>query len=135
MAFETHTMTDEVMSEINMTPLVDVMLTLLVVFIITLPVVQHTVKVELPRANSSHDLTTRDTLQLSVDAQGQFFVESQLVTAAALEANLRKHASSSPQLLIRGDKKVPYEQVAWAMTAAQRAGLTRIGFVTEGRQQ
>ena len=134
MAFETHTTTDEVISEINMTPLVDVMLVLLVVFLITLPVVQHAVKVELPRANSSPDRTPHDSLQLSVDAQGQFFVGSQLVTAAALEDRLREHASTAPQLLIRGDKKVPYAQVAWAMTAAQRAGLTRIGFVTEGRQ-
>ncbi len=137
MAFETHTAAaDDVMSEINMTPLVDVMLVLLVIFIITLPVVQHAVKVELPRANSSPSASTADKLLLTVDAQGGYFLGSQAVSADALESRLREHAQQTPQpqLTIHGDRKVAYEQVAWAMTAAQRAGLTRLGFVTEGRR-
>jgi len=124
---------DEVMSEINMTPLVDVMLVLLVIFIITVPVIQHAVKVELPHASSTRDKTPPENLQLTVDAQGQFFLGKQAVAASALEDRLREQAAREPQpqLYIRGDKKVPYEQVAQAMTAAQRAGLNRIGFVTE----
>ncbi len=124
---------DEVMSEINMTPLVDVMLVLLVIFIITVPVIQHTVKVELPRASSLRDKTPPDNLQLSVSAEGQFFLDKQALSAGALEDRLREQAAREPQpqLYIRGDRKVPYEQVAQAMTAAQRAGLHRIGFVTE----
>ena len=127
---------DEVMNEINMTPLVDVMLVLLIIFIITIPVVQHAVKVELPRASSTRDKTPPENLQLAVDGQGQFFLGKQPVAADALEDALRTHASKEPQpqLYIRGDKKVPYEHVAQAMTAAQRAGLTKIGFVTEGKQ-
>ncbi len=136
MAFESHEDQDEVMNEINMTPLVDVMLVLLIIFIITIPVVQHAIKVELPRASSVLDKTPPENLQLSVDAQGQFFLGKQTVTADALEGALREHAAKDPQpqLYIRGDKKVPYEFVADAMAVAKRAGLAKIGFVTEGKQ-
>lgn len=136
MAFEAHEDSDEVMSEINMTPLVDVMLVLLIIFIITMPVIQHTVKVALPRASSSRDQTPTDKLQLSVDAQGQFYLDQQAVSADALQERLRAQAAREPQpqLYIRGDKNVPYEHVVQAMTAAQRAGLSRIGFVTEGQR-
>jgi biopolymer transport protein ExbD len=136
MSFEVNDNDDDVMNEINMTPLVDVMLVLLVIFIITIPVVQHAVKVELPQASSVRDRTPPENLQLAVDSQGQYFLGHQAIAADALEAALRAHASHDPQpqLYIRGDKKVPYEYVAQAMTAAQRAGLTKIGFVTEGKQ-
>ncbi len=127
---------DEVMNEINMTPLVDVMLVLLIIFIITIPVVQHAVKVELPRASSRLDKTPPENLQLAVDAQGQFFLGKQAVAADALEDALRTHAAKEPQpqLYIRGDKQVPYAHVAEAMSAAQRAGLAKIGFVTDARK-
>ena len=136
MSFEASEEQDEVMSEINMTPLVDIMLVLLIIFMITIPVVQHAVKVELPRASSSRDKTAPENLQLAVDAQGQFFLGKQAVAADALEDALREQASKDPQpqLYIRGDKKVPYAFVADAMTAAQRAGLVKIGFITEGKR-
>ena len=136
MVFEAREDSDEVMSEINMTPLVDVMLVLLIVFIITVPVIQHAVKVELPRASSTRDKTPPDHLQLSVDAEGRFFLGKQLVANDALEDRLREQAARDPQpqLDIRGDKKVPYAHVAQAMAAAQRAGLGRIGFVTEAQR-
>lgn len=136
MAFEAQEDQDEIMNEINMTPLVDVMLVLLIIFIITIPVVQHAVKVELPRSSSTRDKTPPDNLQLAVDAQGQFFLGKQSIAADALEDALREQAAKDPQpqLFIRGDKKVPYEHMAQAMTAAQRAGLVKIGFVTEGKQ-
>ena len=134
MAIGTQDDSGEVLAEINMIPFIDVMLVLLVIFIITVPVIQHAVKVELPRASSTRDKTPPDNLQLSVDAQGQFFLGGQAVAADALEERLREQAAREPQpqLYIRGDKKVPYAYVAQAMTAAQRAGLGRIGFVTEG---
>jgi biopolymer transport protein ExbD len=136
MAFDTSNANDEVMHEINMTPLVDVMLVLLVVFMITLPVVQQAVNVELPRVPSTLNHALTDSVQLTVDAQGHYFLADKNVPADLLEDSLRTAAEKAPQLqlYIRGDKKVPYEQVAWAMTAAQRAGLSRIGFVTESRQ-
>ena len=134
MAFEAQEDQDEVMNEINMTPLVDVMLVLLIIFIITIPAVQHAVKVELPRASSTRAKTPPDNLQLAVDAQGQFFLGKQAIAADALEDALREQAAKDPQpqLYIRGDKKVLYEHVAQAMTAARSSGLTKIGFVTEG---
>jgi biopolymer transport protein ExbD len=136
MSFEVND-SDEIMSEINMTPLVDVMLVLLIIFIITIPVVQHAVKVELPRTSSSKDISPPDNLQLAVDAQGQFFLGKQPVSSDALESILREHAAKAPQpqLYIRGDKKVPYQHVAEAMSAAQRAGLSKIGFVTDAEQR
>ena len=132
MSFEANDNADEVMSEINMTPLVDVMLVLLVIFIITLPVIQHAVKVELPRASSTRNAPPPDNLQLSVDAQGQYFLGKQAISAEALQLRLEEEASKDPQpqLFIRGDKRVPYEFVAQAMSTAQRAGMQRIGFVT-----
>lgn len=132
MSFEATDDSDEVMSEINMTPLVDVMLVLLVIFIITLPVIQHAVKVDLPSASSVRSSQPPDNLQLSVDAQGQYFLGKQAISADALQLRLKDEASKDPQpqLFIRGDKRVPYEFVAQAMSSAQRAGMQRIGFVT-----
>ncbi len=131
MSFEANDDSDEVMSEINMTPLVDVMLVLLVIFIITLPVIQHAVKVDLPSASSVPSSPPPHNLQLSVDAQGQYFLGKQAISADALQLRLKDEASKDPQpqLFIRGDKRVPYEFVAQAMSSAQRAGLQRIGFV------
>ena len=136
MSFEVNDNSDEVMSEINMTPLVDVMLVLLIIFIITVPVIQHAVKVELPRTSSVRDQTPPENLQLAVNAEGQFFLGKQAIAAAQLENVLHLEAAKTPQaqLYIRGDKKVTYEHVAYAMSAAQRAGLKNIGFVTEARQ-
>ena len=136
MAIGTQDDSDAMLSEINMIPFIDVMLVLLIIFIITIPVVQHAVKVELPRTPSSQEKTPPENLQLTVDSQGQFFLGQQPVAADALEDALREHAGKDPQpqLYIRGDKKVAYEHVAQAMSAAQRAGLTKIGFVTEGQK-
>ena len=123
----------EVMNEINMTPLVDVMLVLLIIFIITVPVMKHAVHVELPTASSQPQNAKPDTLQLSVDAQGSYFLNQGLVAAGTLPDVLKAEAAREPQpeLHIRGDKSVRYEFVAQAMSAAQVAGLRKIGFVTE----
>jgi biopolymer transport protein ExbD len=123
----------EVMNEINMTPLVDVMLVLLIIFIITVPVMKHTVNVELPTATSQPEATKPETLQLSVDSQGQYFLNQSLLAPDTLPTVLQVEAAKQPQpeLHIRGDKAVRYEFVAQAMAAAQQAGLRKIGFVTE----
>jgi biopolymer transport protein ExbD len=123
----------EVMNEINMTPLVDVMLVLLIIFIITVPVMKHAVNVELPTATSQPQNTKPETLQLSVDDQGTYFLNQNAVAADTLPAVLQAEAAKDPQpeLHIRGDKAVRYEFVAQAMAAAQQAGLRKIGFITE----
>ncbi len=123
----------EVMNEINMTPLVDVMLVLLIIFIITVPVMKHAVNVELPTATSQPQNVKPETIQLSVDAQGSYFWNQNKVADGALPAMLQAEAGKEPQpeLHIRGDKAVRYEFVAQAMAAAQQAGLRKIGFITE----
>ena len=133
MAFGTQDDPDEVMNEINMTPLVDVMLVLLIIFIITVPVMKHAVNVDLPQASSQREEVKPETLHLSVDASGAYYLNEAKVSEADLPARLQAEAARQPQpdLHIRGDKAVRYERVALAMAMAQQAGLRKIGFITE----
>ena len=133
MSFGTQNDTDEVMNEINMTPLVDVMLVLLIVFIITIPVMKHSVNIELPRASNQPQDAKPQTIRLTVDAQGSYFWNDTAVDDAQLQTRLAEAAANQPQspLHISGDRAVRYERVAQAMAAAQRAGITQIGFITD----
>jgi biopolymer transport protein ExbD len=133
MAFGTQDETDEVMNEINMTPFVDVMLVLLIIFIITVPVMKHAVNVDLPRASSERELVKPETVRLSVQADGTYYWNESKVTDEALPTLLQTEAAKNPQpdLHIRGDKAVRYERVAQALAAAQQAGIRKIGFITE----
>ncbi|MFZ3142393.1 ExbD/TolR family protein [Polaromonas sp.] len=133
MAFGTQDDTDEVMNEINMTPLVDVMLVLLIIFIITVPVMKHSVNIDLPRASSEQQVIKPETVRLSVDAEGSYYLDDAKITDEELAPRLKAAAAREPQpdLHIRGDKAVRYERVAQAMAAAQQAGLRKIGFITE----
>ena len=128
---------DNMLSEINMIPLIDVMLVLLIVFIITVPVMKHAVNIDLPRASNLKEVVKPETVRLSVDAEGQYFWnETRLADDNALQGRLAAAASQAPQpdLHIRGDKAVRYERVAQAMAAAQQAGIKKIGFITEPAQ-
>jgi biopolymer transport protein ExbD len=133
MAFGTQDDTDDVMNEINMTPLVDVMLVLLIIFIITVPVMKHSINVDLPRATSTPQDAKPDSIRLSVDAQGHYFWNETLLADDDLLPRLQAEARREPQpeLHLRGDKDARYERVAQALAAAQRSGLHKIGFVTE----
>jgi biopolymer transport protein ExbD len=133
MAFGTQDDTDDVMNEINMTPLVDVMLVLLIIFIITVPVMKHSVNIDLPRASSTPQDARPETVRLGVDAQGRYYWNEQEIAEADLLPRLQAEAKREPQpeLHLRGDKDARYERVAQALAAAQRSGLRRIGFVTE----
>ena len=133
MAFGTQDDTDEVMNEINMTPLVDVMLVLLIIFIITIPVMKHSVNIELPRASNQPQDAKPQTIRLTVDAEGKYFWNDMAVDDAKLQNLLLEAAQKKPQspLQIRGDRDVRYERVAQAMAAAQRAGIQGIGFIIE----
>lgn len=133
MAFSTQDQDDDMLSEINMIPLIDVMLVLLIVFMITVPVMKHAVDVALPQASSQVSQDKPDTIKLSVSALGQFHWNEKAVSDDELQALLAEAATAEPQpeLHIRGDKDVRYERVAQAMAAAQRAGIQQLGFVTE----
>ena len=133
MAFGTQDNTDEVMNEINMTPLVDVMLVLLIIFIITIPVMKHSVNVDLPRATNLPQDTKPQAVRLSVDAKGTYYWNEGAIADNQLVPLLKEQAAKNPQpdLHIRGDKDVRYERVAQAMAAAQQSGLKKIGFITE----
>ena len=124
---------DDVMNEINMTPMVDIMLVLLIIFIITVPVMKHSVNIDLPRASNEAQNIKPETIRLSVDAQGAYFLNEAQIADADLAPRLKEAAAQNPQpeLHIRGDKNVRYERVAQAMAAAQQAGLRKIGFITE----
>ena len=124
---------DSIMSEINMTPMVDVMLVLLIIFIITLPVIQQAVKVELPKANSVRNEVKPESIQLSIDANGQIFWNSTAIDLKKFDGYAEKAAQKEPQpeINLRADKAVKYEYVAQVLAASRRAGLTKLGFVTE----
>ena len=124
---------DEVMSEINMTPLVDVMLVLLIIFIITIPVINHAVKIDLPRATNQPNDVKPQSVNVSIDAQGKVFWNQQEVDDATLDQRIAEAAQQQPQpeLHLRADRDVRYERVAQVMAAAQHGGLGKIGFITE----
>jgi biopolymer transport protein ExbD len=121
------------MAEINMTPFVDVMLVLLIIFIVTLPVIQHSVKIELPKATSSASNSKPETIQVSIDAKGQIFWNKTQVTLDEYIVKAKQAASQEPvpDVNLRADKRVKYDAVAQVLSASKRNGLTKLGFVTE----
>jgi biopolymer transport protein ExbD len=121
------------MSEINMTPLVDVMLVLLIIFIITVPVITHSVKVDLPQASQQPTEVKPDVVTLTVQRDGSLMWNDESLTFENLELRLQAVAQQEkqPELRIQGDKAVEYEKVVQVMAAAQRAGVEKLGFMTE----
>jgi biopolymer transport protein ExbD len=121
------------MAEINMIPLIDVMLVLLVIFIITAPLLTHAVKIDLPKAASAPNLTKPDNVQLAIDAAGEVFWNGEAVTRDALHARLVAAARREPQpeVHIRADAAARYQWVAETLADAARVGLVRIGFVSD----
>ena len=122
-------------AEINMIPLIDVMLVLLVIFIITAPLMTHAVKVDLPQATSQPNEVKPETIQLSIKADGSVYWNAEPVDAAAWQARMDAAAQQTPQpeIHIRADGELAYRHVAQVMADAARAGLTRLGFVTDPR--
>ncbi|HNN45337.1 MAG TPA: biopolymer transporter ExbD [Azospira sp.] len=124
---------DAPLTEINMVPLIDVMLVLLIIFIVTAPLLTHAVKVDLPKAASSANQTRPDNVQLAIDAAGQVFWNGEAVDASAFNARLQAAGIQQPQpeIHIRAERVTPYEKVAQVMSDAARNGLNRIAFVTD----
>jgi biopolymer transport protein ExbD len=125
------------MSEINVVPLVDVMLVLLVIFIITAPLLTHSVKVDLPKASSSPNITQPDHIEFALREDATLYWNGEPVTMDQLAPRFAVTAKESPdiELHIRADKHVHYEHVARVMSMAAKAGLVRIGFVTDPSKQ
>ncbi len=133
MAFRPSENDEEVMSEINVTPLVDVMLVLLIIFMITVPVMKQAVHVQLPQANSQPLDPKPQAVRLSIDAQGRYALDQARVSLDDLRVQLSQLAAREPQpaLHIWADRQARYDAVAQGLSVAQRAGLQKVGFVTE----
>ncbi len=121
------------MSEINVIPLVDIMLVLLVIFIITAPLLTHAVKIDLPRAESSANLLKVDNVQLAIDGEGKVFWNGEVVDEASMreKMGLAGKLPAQPEIHIHADRDARYEIIAKIMSAAAQQGLTKIGFVTD----
>lgn len=121
------------MSDINVTPLVDVMLVLVVIFIITAPLLASTIRLDLPKTDAAKSADTPRFVTLVVDKSGQTFLNDKPVALDELARQLAQTASQSPdtEVQLRADQAVPYGKVVQVMGVAQKAGLNRIGFVAE----
>jgi biopolymer transport protein ExbD len=121
------------MSEINVTPLVDVMLVLVIIFIITAPLLTHGIKIDLPKASSTANPEKPETVTLSLDEKGKVYWNDQPVEDAQLSAKMAEAAAKQPQpeLHLRADQNTRYQKLAEIMSAARNAGLTKLGFVTD----
>ena len=121
------------MSEINMTPLIDVMLVLLVIFMITAPLMTSSLKLDLPRSDAAAPSDSPQFITVALDPQGRFYFGDEPLDATAFTAKVADAARRNPRLEVqlRADKSVPYGRVAELIGIVQKAGLTRIGFVAQ----
>ena len=124
------------MAEINVVPLVDVMLVLLVIFIITAPLLTNSVKIDLPKASSKPNITKPDHVEFAIREDGSFFWNGEQIEVASMPERFAIEAGRQPQpeLHIRADRLARYELIAQVMSSAAKAGMLRIGFVTDPSQ-
>ncbi len=134
MAFSSGGDNDDVMSEINITPMVDVMLVLLVVFIITAPMLTNSIKVNLPKTAETPVISEpKPPLVLSIDASGKLFLDKTEVALEVLQSSLEQRKASDPQLVLQlnADEAVNYGTVAKTMVLIEKAGIDRLSVITE----
>lgn len=131
MAFSTQD-SDEVLSEINVTPLVDVMLVLLVVFIVTAPLLTNSIPINLPKTESVAPVEQKDPLVVSIDGQGKLFINKDEIRPDLLETNLKAAREKAPDVRVQlqADNGVNYGEVARAMASIERAGITKLSVIT-----
>ncbi|MCX4160567.1 MULTISPECIES: biopolymer transporter ExbD [Paraburkholderia] len=124
---------DEVISNINTTPLVDVMLVLLIIFLITIPVVTHNIPLQLPKETIQPLQTAPKSITVAVNRDGDFFWNEKLVDAPTLLADLKSVSEQLPQpeIHVRGDQNTRYEFIGRVITACERAGIAKVSFITE----
>jgi biopolymer transport protein ExbD len=129
----------EVVNEINMTPMIDVMLVLLIIFIVTLPVINDAVKVDLPQMSNKPVEVKERSVQVSIDASGDIYWDKHSITREQLPAKVMQSAAenkaNTPVVRIYADKTVQYESIAFVLTTVQKGGLSKIDFVTEPTAQ
>jgi biopolymer transport protein TolR len=125
------------MSDINMTPLVDVMLVLVVIFIITAPLMTSAIKLDLPKTEAAQPVDAPKSVTIIVDKTGQIFLNDQMTSLSQLSESLSKTAlnNKDTEVQLRADEAVPYGKVVEVMGVAQKAGLNRIGFVAEAKTE
>jgi len=123
----------QAMSDINMTPLIDVMLVLLVIFIITAPLLSSSIKLDLPQSDAAKTSDTPKFVTVAVDAAGQIFINDKTVAMDELAQQFAATGKAAPntEIQLRADKAVPYGRIVEVMGAAHKGGLSRIGFVAE----
>jgi biopolymer transport protein ExbD len=123
-------------AEINMVPLIDVMLVLLVIFILTAPLLTHAVKLDLPRVDAAPNVLKPEKVEVALNAQGQRFWNGEPVDRAGLQQRLGQASQQQPQpeLHLRADQAVPYREVALTLADAARAGMAKVGFVSQPEQ-
>ena len=131
--FERQSGPSQPMAEINVTPLVDVMLVLLVIFIITAPLLSYAIKIDLPNDPAPAAEPAPATVKLSIDAAGTVYWDGEAVTDADLATRMATAAKAKtlPEIHVRADKATRYERIAFVLSSAQQAGLAKVGFVTE----
>ena len=124
---------DEVMTEVNMTPLIDVMLVLLIVFILAVPAIHSAVPLTLPRASSAAPQQPAEPVRLDIDAQGRTYWNGKAVEEDALKAQAQQAAMLDPQPVVRlsGDRAVGYERVLQTLSTLQGSGLTKVNFIAQ----
>jgi len=128
-----HTSSEQsAMADINVTPLVDVMLVLLIVFIVTAPLLMQAVKVDLPKTAAVAPLKQTHTVQLAINAQGTVYIDQRAIHFDVLETELKKLRATTPDMNVQlhADENVKYGRVAQVMAAINRAGISKLGFVT-----
>lgn len=135
MSFDDHEYSDEqeLRAEINMVPLIDVMLVLLVIFIVTAPLLTHSVNINLPKASSTESIIKPQSIELALDETGQIYWGTQKIDPTELKIKLQNLARSQPdtELHIRADRLTTYEKVAQLMSMAAQLGLTHLSLVTQ----
>jgi len=131
MAFSTQD-SDEVLSEINVTPLVDVMLVLLVVFIVTAPLLTNSIPINLPKTESVAPVEQKDPLVVSIDGKGKLFIDKDEIQPDLLEVNLKaaKKKNADVRVQLQADDGVNYGEVARAMASIEKAGITKLSVIT-----
>jgi len=133
MAISSHSEGDDVLSEINVTPLVDVMLVLLVAFIVTAPLLNNAIHVNLPKTAATKPPEQKKPVTISVNAEGKVYIDKQAVELALLEPELKSRQTANPDLVyhLSSDESVKYGAVAKVMAAIERAGITKLAVLTQ----